>query len=243
MLAGDLPRACQEAEHVGPGVACGLMDKLAVFTGEEHMATLIDCKTESSITVQFPESQWRIIAIDSGQEHGLARSRYNKRLAEVEKALRTIQAAGYDLQDMRDVSLQVLATVALPTALDQRSRHVITENARVMRAVEALHTQSENALQQTTSDSHASLRDDFQISTPELNLLVSATEPSSPTIGSRLTGADFGGCTVNLVRWEHTEFFMEAVATQFIATFGQSPAIYKLMPAAPVAHGLLDNNQ
>jgi galactokinase len=176
--ATDLARACQRAEHRASHVPCGIMDQLTSAAGVEGCALLINCRTETFDPVPVPDDV-EIMAIHSGEERHLAASEYAIRRAECEQAF----------QDDTDDPL-----------LRRRARHVITENARVLAAADALRDGDLPAVGELMYESHQSLRDDFEVSTPTLDRLVDDLRTTSGVYGARLTGAGFGGCVVALAR-------------------------------------------
>jgi galactokinase len=208
-LSGEVARAldrmhvarlAQRAENEFVGVACGLMDQFAVTFGRAGAAVLLDCRTLEHRPIPIPDGV-AFVVCDSGLPRRLAESAYGDRRAECTRALAEIEAVAPSVASLRDVDDALLARAS--TAMDdvafRRARHVIGENARVAAAVDALALDDIAALGRAVSASHASLRDDFEVSTPELDRLVVAAESTAGVLGARLTGAGFGGCTLNVV--------------------------------------------
>ncbi len=178
----DLALVCREAEQVATGVPCGIMDQLCSVAGRGGCALRIDCRSLSVDYVPLPP-QLAVLVLHSGISRALAGSEYAGRRSECEAA-----AARLGLRSLRDASPEQVAG-------DPRARHVVSENERVLAAARALGSGDLAGLGRLMSESHASLRDDFDVSTPELDALAAALEESG-AFGARLTGAGFGGCVV-----------------------------------------------
>ena len=184
----ELARLAQRAERAASGVPCGIMDQLASVSGVAGHALLIDCHTEAVEPVPFPDDL-ELRVVHSGQARALAGSAYAQRRAAVESAERT-------LGPLRLIDDPDTANDLTDPVLRRRARHVITENRRVRMVVEALRIGDRRALGAALAASHASLRDDFEVSTPSLDDLVRDLSARPGVIGARLTGAGFGGCVV-----------------------------------------------
>jgi galactokinase len=187
----ELARACQEAEQVASGVPCGVMDQLAAAAGVAGHALLIDCSTLTVEPVPLPAGV-EVVVVDSGVRRALAGSAYAQRRAECEAAA---HALGIPLCEATPADV-----ARLPDAvLRRRARHVVSENERVRALVGAFAAVDHTLMGVILNESHASLRDDFDVSTPELDALVARLTRTPGVIGARLTGAGFGGCAVALV--------------------------------------------
>jgi galactokinase len=203
----QLALLCQRAEHMYAGVQCGIMDQLAAALGREGCALFIDCRSLETEAIPLPGGL-AIVVIDSKVPRGLAETPYNRRREECAEAA---SALGLDsLRDAQEAQLD-----ALPEDLRKRARHVVTENARVLAAKDALRTGDSAALGRLLAESHASLRNDFAVSTPEIDLLVELAGTAPGAVGARLTGAGFGGCTVNLVAAAEVDAFIAAVVPEY----------------------------
>lgn len=196
--ARELASAAQEAENGFVGVQSGLMDQLACTFGVRDHALLIDCRSGAVTPVPLPDGI-TIAAVDSGVRHALVSSAYNRRRIETEEAARLL---GVPL--LRDVSPERFARdeAELPDVLRRRARHVVGEIARVSSTVEALRRGDLADAGAFMNASHASLRDAFEVSTPELDRLVEAALAIDGVYGARMTGAGFGGSIVVLLRAE-----------------------------------------
>lgn len=187
----DLALVCQEAEQRASGVPCGIMDQLASAAGVEGHALLIDCTSLEVTPVPVPDDV-EVVVVDSGQRRELARSHYGVRRAQCEEAAAIVGP-------LRQASLAAVERLERDD-LRRRARHVVTENARVAAFADALRAGDAAGAGALMVESHASLRDDFEVSTPALDRLVESLLATPGVLGARLTGAGFGGCTVALVR-------------------------------------------
>jgi galactokinase len=185
-----LAQACQQAEHLASGVPCGIMDQLASVLGRRGHALLIDCTTLDVVATPVPDD-FEVIVVHSGERRELATSAYGVRRAQVEEAAAVIG------RPLRDATLDDLSAVP-DGALRRRIRHVLTENERVREFAAALAAGDGPSAGALMTASHASLRDDFEVSTPVLDGLVDKLTATSGVYGARLTGAGFGGCVVAL---------------------------------------------
>ncbi len=205
----ELARICQRAENSYVGVSCGLMDQFACACGVDGSALYFDTRSLEWFPVALPGGTAVVIA-DSGVRRSLANSAYNDRRAACEEALHLLQKYLPDIQSLRDVNPLEFAAYKpyLPPVIQKRADHVIKEIARVKSAVTALQRNDPKAFGALMFASHASLRDMYEVSTPELDLLVGIARSQPGCWGARLTGAGFGGCTVNLVQADQAEEFM-----------------------------------
>lgn len=183
----ELAEAAQRAEHAAVGVPCGIMDQLTSVCGRQDHALLIDCTTLEVLPVPIPEGA-EIRIVDTGGSRALAGSAYAERRAQCE-------AAEARIGRLRDADLRDVETIDDPV-LRRRARHVVTENRRVMRTAKALARGDWVTVGDTMLESHASLRDDFEVSTPTLDGIVDSLVVTPGVHGARLTGAGFGGCIV-----------------------------------------------
>jgi galactokinase len=221
----DLALLGQRAENRFVGVACGIMDQMAAALSRAGHALLIDCRSLEYERVPLPLEGLRLVVADSGVRRALLDSQYNLRREECQRAAELLAAAVADrpVTALRDVRPEDLAGHgdALPPNLLKRARHVVEEERRVLLSVDALRTGDVEAFGEMLNASHRSLRDDFEVSSPELDLLVELAWAQPGVLGSRLTGAGFGGCTVSLVRAEAVEAFREGVVARYCAQTGR----------------------
>jgi galactokinase len=185
----EIAQLAQQAEIQYAGVQCGIMDQMASSLADTEHMLFLDTRTLERRVMSFPSGA-EIVVIDSGVPRTLASSGYNQRRAECEEAARLLGAKA--LRDITDSS----ATEVLPEPLRRRARHVVTENNRVL---EVLHEVSSQRFGELMNASHASLRDDYEVSVPALDTLVEILQKTAGVFGARLTGAGFGGASVALV--------------------------------------------
>ncbi len=218
----DLARLCQQAENDFVGVKSGIMDQFISTLACEGYALLIDCRDLSYQNVPLPRGA-TIVVCDTMKRRGLVDSEYNTRRAECEQAARQL-----GVKALRDASLEQFARLEkeMPPKVAQRARHIITENARVLQAVAAAQANDLAAFGALMNESHASLRDDYAVSCAELDTMVEIARQQPGCLGARLTGAGFGGCTVNLVRDDAVDAFVANVALEFQARTHVAPQIY-----------------
>ena len=234
----DLALLGQRAENGFVGVACGIMDQMAAALSRAGHALLIDCRSLEHEAVPLPleasgpagRADLRLVVADSGVRRALLDSQYNLRRQECQRAAELLAAdiADRTVTALRDVSPDDLAHHgdSLPPSLFKRARHVVEEERRVLLSVEALRAGDVEAFGEMLDASHRSLRDDFEVSCPELDLLVDLARAQPGVLGARLTGAGFGGCTVNLVRAESLETFREHVVARYCTETGREGRMY-----------------
>ncbi len=224
----EIAKLCQRAESEFVGMKCGIMDQFISALARADHALLIDCRDLSYQNVPLPRGA-QIVVCDTLKRRGLVDSEYNTRRAECEQAVRLLAAQlGKPLRALRDVSPEEFARGenALPPTVAKRARHIITENARVLDAVAATRRDALAAFGALMDASHASLRDDYQVSCAELDAMVEIARQQRGCLGARLTGAGFGGCTVNLVEESAVDAFISDVARAYHARTGLSPQIF-----------------
>ncbi len=217
---GVLARLAQRAENDWVGMSCGIMDQLAVTAGRAGHALRIDCRTLEHTPVPMPAGV-AVLVLDTGTRRELASSAYNSRRADCDDAARRLGVAA-----LRDVDAEAVAAAGLLDPLGRRARHVVTENARVNAAADALAAGDCAAFGRLMSASHASLRDDYEASTPELEAIVSAAAAQPACYGARLTGAGFGGCAVALVEADSAAAVAAAVSDAYHEATGQRSTVY-----------------
>lgn len=222
-----LAQYCQQAENNYVGVNCGLMDQFACANGVEGHALFFDTRALTTRAVPLPREAVMVIA-DSGVRRSLASSAYNDRRAACEMALVILQSFLPNVHDLRDVTPNQFGVYEqhLPDIPRKRARHVVNECARVERAPALLQAEDAAGFGELMLACHASLRDDFEVSCPELNTLVEIASSLEGCWGARLTGAGFGGCTVNLVHTSFAERFMDALKTTYQDRTGREAQVY-----------------
>jgi galactokinase len=220
-----LVRLGQRVENEILGVRSGIMDQLAIAGGVAGHALLIDCRSLETEPVPIPPDA-RLLILDSAVPRTLAGSAYNQRRAECESALRSLQAVDLHLHALRDVTPKLLEAESwrLGEPERRRARHVVTENERVLDGAAALRRGDVARFGQLMSESHVSLRDDYEVSGPELDTLVAIAQDTPGVWGARLTGAGFGGCAVALAAAEHAERAAADIAARYRAATGRAGA-------------------
>jgi galactokinase len=222
-----LALACQCAENDFVGARCGVMDQFAACFGKRGHALMLDCRSLKTRLLPVPDTV-RLVICNTMVKHANASGEYNVRRSECETAVRLLQERFRSLTSLRDLTPQEFgqAEMLLPDTIRKRCRHVVTENSRVLAAAAALEESDLNSLGHLMDESHASLRDDYQVSSPELDLMVELARQVPGTYGARMTGGGFGGCTVNLVAVEATDEFQRRVGATYADRTGVSPEIH-----------------
>jgi galactokinase len=239
ILGEELALLAQGAENHFVGVNSGIMDQFISALGQQDHALLIDCRDLSYRPVPIPPST-QIVVCDSQIERSLAASAYNQRRAECEEAVRLLKQWYPKILALRDVSVAQLAAheADLPEPVRARARHVVTENDRALRGAQALEAGDVAAFGKLMNESHASLRDDYEVSIPAINALVAVAQAVPGCYGSRITGAGFGGCTVSLVESSAVAHFQQTVAAAYHGATGRSATIYACRASAGVGRAL-----
>ena len=216
-----MARAAQRAENEWVGVNCGIMDQMISAAGEANHALLIDTRTLELQAVPLPKTA--VIILDTATRRGLADSAYNRRRAQCETA-----AAFFNIPALRDIDLAEFEAKAggLDDVTRRRARHVVSENGRVLQAVEAMKRGDSARLGQLINASHASLRDDFEVSSDELDLMVDIARQQPGCFGARMTGAGFGGCALAIVQTAVIDEFVTAVSTAYQQATQLHPQLY-----------------
>lgn len=229
----ELAKAAQRAENAYVGVQTGLMDQFAVAFGEADHALLLDCRSLEHRAVSLPPGTSLVIC-HSGSPRKLASSEYNTRRSECDRAVANLAELDPGVTSLRDVSIELLerGRPRLDDTAYRRARHIVTENARVLAVIAALEAGDVPAVGAALDASHASLRDDFEVSSPALDALVDIAQGVDGVIGARLTGAGFGGCTVNLVHDEAIGALREAVLRRYEPITGLTPRVFEVRAAA-----------
>jgi len=212
----EIARLARRSENAYCGVPCGAMDQVASACGVAGHALLLDCRTLTFEAVPFPP-EWALVVADSGVRHSVAGPEYARRQQECARGLAVVQRTFPEVRSARDLTadrLESLRSDLDPTAF-RRLRHVVTENARCLEAREALRHRDGATLGRLLAGSHESLARDYEVSCPELDLLVEIGTGLPGCVGSRLTGAGFGGNTVHVVRTDAVEAFCEALRHQY----------------------------
>jgi galactokinase len=222
----DVAQLCQRAENEFVGARVGIMDQFVSCFGQEGHAILLDCRSLDYKLVPIPKDV-RFVICNTKVKHELSSGEYNRRREECEEAVRFFSKEYSGIRSLRDVSSGQLSAVAstMDPVLYKRSKHVISENERVIRAAERFRGGDLDGVGRLMRESHRSLRDDYEVSCRELDLMVEAAEGVPGYYGGRMTGGGFGGCTVNLVAERCANGFAEQVAERYRRAARISPEI------------------
>ena len=230
-----IAKLAQRAERDFVGVNCGLMDQFISAAGTEGAALRIDCRAMEYEPIAIPE-KLAVIVGDTKLSRSLAGSAYNQRRSECEEALRGVKAnlqIDFQVEEMRDVNAAVVKASQsfLPDSLFRRLRHVASENQRVDAAVDAFRAQDFDFLGRLLNESHASLRDDYEVSSDGLDRITEAMRSANGCYGARLTGAGFGGCAIAIVDENKADGYIEELDRAFGST-EFSPEFFRVKPVA-----------
>ena len=233
-----LAALCQRVEHEFVDVKCGIMDQTISLLGKENHALFLDCRSLEYEQVPLNLSEHYIAICNTKVKRELAASEYNKRRAECERGVNILSRWIPGISSLRDIALTDFKKheEELPALTQKRCRYIIEENARVLEAVSVLKRRSQRTSEKTDESlihfgnlmnaSHNGLRDDYEVSCKELDLLTDIARSITGVIGSRMTGAGFGGCTVSIVHPDALEIFQTRVTTEYHEQTGIEPEIY-----------------
>src|SRR5450631_506118 len=218
---------CQQAENEFVGARCGIMDQFVASHGKRGQALLLDCRSLEYRLLPLPDNVTLAIC-NTMVKHSIAKGEYNQRRSECEAGVRSLSKYLPNTLALRDVTLENLETYGheLPETILRRCRHVIGENTRVLQAAALLELGDLQAFGTLMLESHRSLRDDFEVSCPELDLMVKLAEQVEGVYGTRMTGGGFGGCTIALVQAACVEAFQRTVQEGYERSTGCKPEIY-----------------
>lgn len=222
---------CQQAEHDFAQVPCGIMDQFTSVLAQENNALLLDCRARAATPVPMSDPAITVLIINTQVRHTLADGEYARRRSECESAARTLGVPA-----LRDATLDVLekARSAMDPTAFRRARHVITENERTLLAADAIKQGEWQRVGELMYASHASLREDYQVSCAELDLIVETAKRISAQegmFGCRMTGAGFGGCAVGLVKTEAVKWVGRKIQEAYEQRTGNQPMIFSSRPA------------
>jgi galactokinase len=217
-----IAQLARKAENEFCGVPCGIMDQVASACGRRGHALLIDCRALQCVEVPIPRG-WTLIVADSGVKHALGTSEYARRQSECAEGLAMLREEHPGLRALRDATVETLQpwSSRMPGKVFQRLHHVVTENDRVMQARAAMEAGDTEAMGRLLYASHDSLARDYEVSCPELDTLVEIAASTPGVIGARLTGAGFGGNTINVVQAEIAEGCRQAIVEGYARKTGK----------------------
>ena len=223
--AAKMAKLAQKAENEWVGVNCGIMDQMASAACKEGHALFLDCRSLETQHAPLPKGV-AIVILDTSTRRGLVDSAYNERRSQCEEAARW-----FGVKALRDVSVEEFSRKmkeerGLGEVAAKRARHIVTENTRVLEAIDMMRNGNVKRLGELFNASHDSLRDDFEVTNDALNIMVECAREQSSCYGARMTGAGFGGCAVALVKEEEAEAFSQIVATVYRQRFGLEASVY-----------------
>jgi galactokinase len=236
----DMVKLCQHVEHNYANVLCGIMDQFACGIGRSGHALLLDCRSLDYENVPVELGDYRVVIVSSEVKRFLASSAYNTRRAECQEAVEHFSQYDDSIRALRDVSADLFEAqgVGLTPVVRRRCGHVVSENQRALDAAAALKLGNLEVFGALMIESHRSLRDDFEVSCPELDLLVKLANSTDGVLGSRMTGAGFGGCTVSIVHRDAVMPLTDKLNSNYTARFNLTPGVFVLkrnLEAGPVS--------
>jgi galactokinase len=232
----ELARAAQKVENDFIGVPVGIMDQMVIAQNEAKSALFLDCRSLSctAVPLNLAGMGLSLAVVNSGIQRDLADSAYSRRRRECEAAVGALKVITYnlDLHSLRDVTPDMLSKYGnkLYHPLFKRARHVVTENERVLQTVAALNAGNMESVGQLMNESHASLQHDFEVSNLFMDRLVELAQGTEGVLGARLTGAGFGGCTVNLVKTSAIRNFDREVVKRYAEETSLKAEMYVVKP-------------
>ena len=219
----------QQSEHEFMNVNCGIMDQYVISTAKANTAELLDCAKIEHEYVPLNLGHYKFVVMNTKKKRELADTKYNERRAECEKGLEMLKAAGVDVPNLCSLTVEQFeankSAITDETIL-KRVRHVVTENKRVLDAVEALKKDDLETLGKLLYESHESLKNDYEVSCEELDTLVSMASEMDGCIGARMTGAGFGGCAIALVKANRADAFMGKMNVAYTKAIGHDGGFF-----------------
>ncbi len=218
----------QKAEHEYAGVMCGIMDQFASMFGKKDHVFKLDCRSHEHNYFPLAMKDHTIALVNTKVEHELASSEYNKRRQECEEGVRVLVNEDIEIQSLRDAKLEILEGLKdkFNPKVYRRCHYVISENLRVIEACHALNKSDYGKFGQLMYKSHDGLKNDYEVSCKELDILVEATHDIDYVLGSRMMGGGFGGCTINLIKAEKVAQFEEEISYTYKEKTGINPEFY-----------------
>lgn len=224
----EMALLCQRAENKFVGVNCGIMDQFISRMGKKDHALLLDCRSLEYDLIPLNLENIKIVVCNTGKKRGLVDSEYNKRRMECERGVKILEKFLPGISALRDVEFSDLIKYGghIPEITEKRCRYVIKENIRVLESVSAIEEQDLLKFGDLMNESHIGLRDEYEVSCPELDAMVEIAWEIDGVIGSRMTGAGFGGCTVSIVVEDSLQELIDKVNKEYTKRTGLQPEIY-----------------
>ncbi len=229
----EMAKHSQTAEHIYAGVNCGIMDQFASAIGKENHAIFLNCRDLSFELVPLDLKGMKIVISNTHKKHALGDSKYNERRSECEAGLSALKTALPEKESLGEISMEEFkanSSLIKDEVILKRVYHVISECDRVLRAVTALKSGDVMLFGQLMNESHDSLSKDYEVSCKELDIMVEEARRIEGVIGSRMTGAGFGGCTVSIVRADAVDKFVAEVGKNYEERTGLKPSFYVTEP-------------
>lgn len=229
---------CQKAEHTFAGMPCGIMDQYISAMGARGRLLLIDCRSNECELIPFGNENsseaFKLVVANSNVKHKLSDSEYPVRVAQCKEAVRALQAAFPSIEALRDATVEQLDAVrsGLSDVSYKRAKHNIGENTRTLAAVDALRNANFVEVGRRMTESHESLRDDYEVSCPELDALVDIAVGVPGVLGSRMTGGGFGGCTITLVEAGAVDALLHTLHSEYPKRTGRETTTFVASPSA-----------
>ena len=224
----ELIKLSQKAENEFVGVSCGIMDQFAVGKGKKNHALFLNCETLKYVQIPFSLNEYKLIIANTNKKRGLTNSKYNERVAECKKALKFINKK-LSIKNLGELSLETFEEIqdVIPDeVIRRRAEHVVSEDYRVLEAVKAMENKNIKTLGKLMNASHDSLKNNYEVTGFELDTLVYEARKITGVIGSRMTGAGFGGCTVNIIRKNNVDEFCKKVGERYKKITGLNADFY-----------------
>ncbi len=226
----EIAKLGQAAENDFVGLECGLMDQYANMFGREHHLVLMDCRSETHETVKIDLKDFGLWLFNSNVSHELSSSEYNVRRKECEQGIKAIQKIYPEVQSLRDSDSTMLSCIDDPM-VRQRCEYVMEENLRVINGSQDLRSGNLEAFGEKMYESHYGLSRKYQVSCPELDLLVNLTENENSIAGARMMGGGFGGCTINMIRISDAPALIDRISQRYLDETGKKMAVYPVRTA------------
>jgi len=223
----ELAKICQKAENEFVGARTGLMDQFIACFGKADHAVMLDCRSLESRSLPVPDDV-KLVVCNTMVKHELASSEYNARREQCEEGVRILSQHLPEVHSLRDVTPNDVERfrAELGEVVFKRCLHVTTENDRVLKAADALRDRDLKTFGKLMYESHQSLRDDYEVSCKELDVMVDLAKPIKGVFGARMTGGGFGGCTINLVSIEAVDEFTQTIQNSYAQATGKYPEVY-----------------
>jgi len=220
-----LSNFCKQVENEFIGVQCGIMDQFAVALGKANNAILLNCSTLDYQYVPIELNHYKLLILDTKKPRSLIHSKYNERKSESDEALRILQTTS-DIQNLAEANMSALELIT-DEVIKRRARHVITESLRVKETVKSLRFNDLSTFGRLLNASHASLKNDYEVTGKELDVLAEEAQKLKGCLGARMTGGGFGGCAIALVHEDAINEFKHVLEYKYQAATGLKCAIYE----------------